>query len=41
VRHAAFGFVGWSDLARLGALLLFGVVVWRVAIYAMTRELID
>jgi lipooligosaccharide transport system permease protein len=41
VRHAAFGFVGWSDLARLGALLLFGVVIWRVAIYAMTRKLID
>ena len=41
VRHAAFGWAGWSDLARLGALLAFGVVVWRIAIHAMTRKLID
>ncbi len=41
VRHAAFGFVGWSDLARLGALLLFGLLTWRVAIRAMTRKLVD
>jgi len=41
VRHAAFGFDGWTDLARVGALLLFGVLMWRAAIYAMTRKLID
>jgi lipooligosaccharide transport system permease protein len=41
VRHAAFGFVGWSDIARVGALLLFGVIMWRIAIHAMTRKLID
>jgi lipooligosaccharide transport system permease protein len=41
VRHAAFGFVGWSDLGRVGALVLFGLIVWRVAIHAMTRKLID
>jgi lipooligosaccharide transport system permease protein len=41
VRHAAFGFVGWSDLARVGALLLFGLVMWRIGIRAMTRKLID
>jgi lipooligosaccharide transport system permease protein len=41
VRHAAFGFEGWEDLARLGALVLFAVVTWRVAIYAMTRKLVD
>jgi lipooligosaccharide transport system permease protein len=41
VRHAAFGFAGWTDLVRLGALLLFGLVVWRIAIHAMTRKLID
>src|SRR5436189_4158479 len=40
VRHAAFGFDGWTDLARVGALLLFGVLMWRAAIYAMTRKLI-
>jgi lipooligosaccharide transport system permease protein len=41
VRHAAFGFEGWTDLARLGALLLFGVAMWRVAIRAMTKKLVD
>jgi lipooligosaccharide transport system permease protein len=41
VRHAVFGFEGWEDLARVGGLALFGLVVWRIAIYAMTRKLID
>jgi lipooligosaccharide transport system permease protein len=41
VRHAAFGFVGWTDLFRVGALLLFGLLMWRIAIRAMTRKLID
>ncbi|MDQ3866184.1 MAG: ABC transporter permease [Actinomycetota bacterium] len=41
VRHAAFGSDGWADVARLGALVAFGVIVWRVAIHAMTRKLID
>jgi lipooligosaccharide transport system permease protein len=41
VRHAVFGFAGWEDLARVGALVAFGLAVWRVAIYAMTRKLID
>ena len=41
VRHAAFGFEGWTDLARLGFLVAFGLVMWRVAIYAMTRKLVD
>jgi lipooligosaccharide transport system permease protein len=41
VRHAAFGFAGWSDVGRVGALLLFGLLMWRAAIYAMTRKLID
>jgi lipooligosaccharide transport system permease protein len=41
VRHAAFGFDGWTDLARLGALIVFGLILWRIAIYAMTRKLID
>jgi lipooligosaccharide transport system permease protein len=41
VRHAVFGFEGFEDLARLGAMVLFGVVVWRVAIRAMTQKLID
>jgi lipooligosaccharide transport system permease protein len=41
VRHAAFGFVGWADLASVGVLALFAVVVWRIAIFAMTRKLIN
>jgi lipooligosaccharide transport system permease protein len=41
VRHAAFGWDGWTDFARLGALVAFGLLVWRIAIYAMTRKLVD
>jgi lipooligosaccharide transport system permease protein len=41
VRHAVFGFEGWQDLARVGGLLAFGVIVGRIAIYAMARKLID
>jgi lipooligosaccharide transport system permease protein len=41
VRHAVFGFEGWEDAARLGALILFGLVVWRIAIRAMTQKLVD
>lgn len=41
VRHAAFGWEGWTDLARLGALVAFGLVLWRIAIHAMTRKLVD
>jgi len=40
VRHAAFGWQGTADLAHLGALLLFAVVMWRLAIRAMERKLI-
>jgi len=41
VRHAVFGWEGATDLAHYGALLVFGLVTWRVAIWAMTRKLID
>ncbi len=41
VRHAAFGWEGWSDIASLGFLVAFGLVLWRIAIRAMTRKLID
>jgi lipooligosaccharide transport system permease protein len=40
VRNAVFGWEGWSDVARLGALVLFGLLMWRVAIYAMQRKLV-
>jgi lipooligosaccharide transport system permease protein len=41
VRHAAFGLEGWSDLLRVAALVVWGVAIWRLAIHAMTRKLID
>jgi lipooligosaccharide transport system permease protein len=41
VRHAVFGFEGWEDIARVGGLVAFGLLMWRVAIHAMTRKLID
>jgi lipooligosaccharide transport system permease protein len=41
VRNAVFGFEGWEDLVRVGALVVFGLIMWRVAINAMTRKLID
>jgi lipooligosaccharide transport system permease protein len=41
VRDAVFGFEGWVDLYHLGVIVAFGIVVWRVAIYAMERKLID
>jgi lipooligosaccharide transport system permease protein len=42
VRDAViYGWDGWVDVGRLGALVLFGLLVWRIAIHAMTRKLID
>jgi lipooligosaccharide transport system permease protein len=41
VRHSAFGWQGWSDVASVAYLAFFGFVMWRVAIYAMERKLID
>jgi lipooligosaccharide transport system permease protein len=41
VRHAVFGWHGWTDLARLAVLIVYGLVMWRIAIIAMTRKLID
>ncbi len=41
VRAAVFGLIGWDDLARVGFLVAFGLVVWRIAIHAMTQKLVD
>ena len=41
VRHAVFGWEGLTDLAHVGALLIFALLAWRVAIAGMTRKLID
>jgi lipooligosaccharide transport system permease protein len=41
VRAACFGFEGWVDVAHLGVLLFFGILMWRLAIWATGRRLID
>jgi lipooligosaccharide transport system permease protein len=41
VRDAVFGFEGWADLVHVGALVAFGLIMWRIAIYAMESKLID
>jgi lipooligosaccharide transport system permease protein len=41
VRHAVFGFEGWTDVLRVGVLVVWGLVLWRLAIHAMERKLID
>jgi lipooligosaccharide transport system permease protein len=41
VRHAAFGFEGWSDLWNVAYLIAFGLAMWRVAIFGMTRKLVS
>ena len=41
VRSAVFGFHGWHDLYHVGALALFAVICWRLAIRYMERKLID
>jgi lipooligosaccharide transport system permease protein len=40
VRHAAFGWDKWDPLRGL-ALIGFGILTWRIAIFAMTRKLVD
>ena len=41
VRHAAFGFEGWTDAAHFGVLVAFGLVMWRLAIWRMTLRLVE
>ena len=41
VRDFVFMNVGWDDLLRAGYLLLFALILWRIAIAAMERKLID
>ncbi len=41
VRHAVFGLWGWVDLWNFGFLVVFGVVMWRMGVWAMQRKLID
>ena len=36
-----YGWAGWVDVAHLGFLVGFGILMWRIAIIAMTRKLVD
>ena len=40
VRHACFGFEA-TDVLRLGALVVFALALWRLAVARMTDRLID
>ena len=39
--HAVFGTWEWVDLLRVGMLVAFGLAMWRIAIFAMERKLVD
>lgn len=41
VRHAAFGLQPLTDLGHVGAILVFVVVIWLLAVFQMRRRLID
>jgi lipooligosaccharide transport system permease protein len=41
VRDAVFGFEGWVDVYHAAVLVAFGLFIWRLAIFAMERKLID
>lgn len=40
VRHASFGWEGWVDLGHLGAIVAFGLLMWRLAIWRTSVRLI-
>jgi lipooligosaccharide transport system permease protein len=41
VRHAVFGFDGLADLGHLAVLIGLALVLWRLAIWRMTKRLVD
>ena len=41
VRAAAFGTAEWTDLLRVGMLVVFALIMWRIAIHALQRKLVD
>jgi lipooligosaccharide transport system permease protein len=41
VRHASFGWEGWVDVYHVGALMVFGVIAWRLAIWRTEKRLIQ
>jgi lipooligosaccharide transport system permease protein len=40
VRDAVFGFADWADLYHVAVIVAFGLLMWRLAIYAMVRKLV-
>jgi lipooligosaccharide transport system permease protein len=40
VRHAAFGWEGWTDVYHVAALLAFGLTMWRLAIWRTRVRLV-
>src|SRR3954447_4175612 len=40
VRHSVFGFKGWVDVWHLAFLVVFALVMWRLAVTRMERRLI-
>jgi lipooligosaccharide transport system permease protein len=41
VRHASFGWEGWTDVGHVAAIVTFGLVMWRLAIWRTEKRLID
>jgi len=41
VRHAVFGFDGLVDLGHAGALVAFAALTWRLAVWRMSKRLVD
>lgn len=41
VRDAVFADFGWADLGHLAYMAGFGLAMWRLAIFAMQRKLVD
>jgi lipooligosaccharide transport system permease protein len=41
VRHAAFGWGGWVDLWHVSFLVVFALAMWRLAIWRMSKKLVD
>jgi lipooligosaccharide transport system permease protein len=41
VRHAVFNDWGWIDLWNVAALLIFAVVLWRVAVWRLRKRLVE
>jgi lipooligosaccharide transport system permease protein len=41
VCDAAFGFEGWIDLYHVAVIVAFGLLMWRIAIFAMERKLVS